>query len=365
MTRPVLAGAVVTYELGLWYANRDNTEPPNEESGAWSLLARSIPKPDHPGQILLSTDQGYFEAVDQSDLGGGGGVGPAGPAGPAGPPGPAGPAGPPGDGSGSLLGSYRGDWAPQSGVPAGYAPVGVIDFEDGQVPSFLRTAGVYGGYAAGDWGTGAEGSTVALLYVSSPGDNSYLELDVESTGDAQIDVMLAWGLNTDGTARILLDGVELESAIGSDGTSGTYTHHLIPVTAGTHTLHIETTGGESGGQNVVAVDSIAVTGSTPTGYDAGWNPGSAGTAVTFGAGDLVRYGGDLWLARAATDNSAPPADGATWARLSTHSTGGGSDLPDPGPDGNLLTAQSSTWISAPPAGDDAPDLTLIFENGLI
>lgn len=54
----------------------------------------------------------------------------------------------------------------------------------------------------------------------------------------------------------------------------------------------------------------------------------------------------------------------TVADLESASTGGAT-LPDPGADGNLLTAQSSAWVSAPLPADDMPSLVLLFENQLI
>lgn len=229
-----------------------------------------------------------------------------------------------GGADGNVLTEWGGDFPLPATRLAGYAPAATMDFEDGAVPTFLRTQSVYGGYNTSDWGTGGEGSKAILLFVTNPGELSYLELDVESTGDAQLDVLFEWGLNTDGTGRLLLDGVEQASAIGSDGTGGVYTHHVYGLSSGSHTLRLEVTGGPSGGQSVIAIDSIAVTGTTPTGYAAGWNAAGGGTQ-TLPAGRLFRYNGDLWLVKAATDNSAAPTDGASWAQLSTHgSSSGGS-----------------------------------------
>lgn len=268
-----------------------------------------------------------------------------------------------GGGGGGVLASYKGDWQPAATLQAGYAPAGTIDFEGGYIPPFLRTQNLYGGYTSSDWGDGASGNQAALLFVASAGDLGFLELDLLDVSSVRL--TLAWGLNTDGTGRILLDGTEIESVTGADNQNGSYLWHDVPAGPGQHTLRIEVTAGATDAQSVIALDQIDMLGTTPAGYTAGWNPGGP-SSTSYTAGDLVRWGGDLWLARTDTDNSSSPADGGTWARLSTHDgSGGASPLPDPGADGNLLTAQSSAWVSAPLPADDMPSLVLLFENQLI
>lgn len=247
-----------------------------------------------------------------------------------------------------------------------YEPTASEGFELGSLPAWVTASGsVLANYHSSDWGSGAAGSLCVLVYTSSAGAVSRMSFDVQSTGDTQVDILSAWGLSADGTGTIALDGTTIATRTGA-GANSAYAHTTFTVPAGTHTVTLTTTDGGSGNQNVIAVDTISLTGTTPAGLSAGYNDAGPGAdGAPYSPGDLVTLQGDLYLALMDVTDISPSSGYPYWAKLSTHATSGGSSLPTPGADGNLLTAQSSTWISAPPAGDDAPDLTLIFENGLI
>lgn len=182
--------------------------------------------------------------------------------------------------------------------PGGFAPDATIDFEDSSIPAFLRTSGsVWGGYSTQDWGTGGTGNQCALLYVTRTGEVASVELDVVAPdAGAEIDLLLSWGLNTDGIGRILIDGVEQESHTGADGLNGSYTLHALPVTAGLHTVRVEVTGGDSGGQNLATIDSIHVVGGTPDGYSPGWNAAQSVDALGTAGQHVVRISLDTTAA---------------------------------------------------------------------
>lgn len=116
---------------------------------------------------------------------------------------------------------------------------------------------------------------------STPRSVSSLELRVSSTGDAIVDAALSWNLQNDGVGRILLDGVVQESVTGTSATGFQYNSHQVTVPAGVHTVRWEVTSGNSGGQSVIAIDLIHVSGTTPTGFNPGWL-GRIGNAVAAG-----------------------------------------------------------------------------------
>lgn len=100
-----------------------------------------------------------------------------------------------------------------------------------------------------------------------------------------------------------------------------------------------------------------------TGDDGGLTSGGGGgtTTVTYVAGDLVRYQGDLWMALVDTDNTVPLVDGATWAQLSTHGSSSGGSYVDPQHQFDFATA-ASQWTMDHAFGR-IPSVTTYDETG--
>lgn len=284
------------------------------------------------------------------------------------------PAGSGGSADGNALTEYRGDWVPTPPPPAAgsgatgfLAPDATVDFSAGVVPAWVvptLAGGAVSIVPNSDTTllTGAAGTESLKLQGDTGVD--YLEFQVDSTGDAYLDVEWAYDLGPNVQVQMTVDGQNVAAASGTAEVQQALTDAQVPqawgyfATPGKHTVRIALDAtAAAGATGAVWVNTVAAHGSTPSGDSPGANI-SLGTApspyTSYAASDLVRYDGDVWLARQATDNEATPADGSVWARLSTHGATALSELTDvdesSGPSaGQTLTWNGTKWAPATPA----------------
>lgn len=235
------------------------------------------------------------------------------------------------------------------GTLSGWEPHLLADFEDGVVPAFLHSLqSGDGAQAIEATQADPEGSGSKSLVMRCTSGYVANQFTVTSQNGGTLKIRLRYVCGS-GTFYVQAGSYDHTRSLSYDWTT-----LEVPVPAGNLSVNLEQDSA-GGAQSVIEIayldfaDASYVPPTTGGGTDpgtggggtdpgtgdgGGTDPGTGGgdsgggtgggsnggstSPVTFLAGNITRYQGDLYLALVDTDNAVAPVDGATWARLSTH-----------------------------------------------